>query len=220
MSLSGFIDLLLHDPAATAKTVLRFLHFAGFAIGLGGATLLDLMLLRFAVLRHVSADTAAFAAFASRIIGAGLKLLWLTGLGFLLLYALSDPANLSNPKVHAKLLIVAILTVNGGFIHLVVLPFLRRQTGRRLFEGMGTRQRYAFLASGAVSVVSWYTPAALGVFSQLNHTVPAAAILLAYLGLIALMLAVMAAAARRLAPAARPYSGAASRRESGPPRCR
>lgn len=188
-------DILQSDPAATTRSVLRFLHFVGLAAGLGGATLLDLMLLRFAVLRHVSPDTAAFAVFASKIIGAGLKLLWLTGAGFLFLYALNEPEKLANPKVHAKLAIVAVLTLNGGLIHLIILPFLQRQTGRSLFEGASPWLQVCFLTSGAVSLVSWYTPAALGVFWQLNDTVPARLILLAYLSLVALTLAAMLAAA-------------------------
>ncbi|MFW8635237.1 hypothetical protein [Cribrihabitans pelagius] len=203
-------DLIQSDPAASTRSVLRFLHFVGLAAGLGGATLLDLMLLRFAILRHVSPDTAAFAVFASKVIGAGLKLLWLTGAGFLFLYALTEPEKLANPKVHAKLLIVAVLTLNGGIIHLMILPFLQRQTGRSLFEGTAPWQRGCFLASGAVSVVSWYMPAALGVFWQLNHTVPAETILLAYLALVALALAVMLAAAGGFALAGQ--NGLGSRR--------
>ncbi|MFW8594542.1 hypothetical protein [Cribrihabitans neustonicus] len=210
-------DLLQSNPASSAMSALRFFHFVGLAAGLGGATLLDLMLLRFAVLRQVTPDTAAFAVFASKVIGAGLKLLWLTGAGFLILYALNEPAKLANPKVHAKLLIVAVLTLNGGVIHLVVLPFLQRQTGRSLFEGTTPWLRCCFLASGAVSVVSWYMPVALGVFWQLNNSVPAVTILLAYLSLIAVLLAVMLAAAGSFALVPQSgFSGGADR--PAPPR--
>lgn len=49
MNLTAILSLFLDDPAASTKTGLRFLHFIGLAVGLGGATLLDLMLLRFFV---------------------------------------------------------------------------------------------------------------------------------------------------------------------------
>lgn len=208
MTLSSLPGLFLDDPAETARTGLRFLHFIGLAAGLGGATMLDLLLLRFFVTGPVSAERAAVVEFAARVVDAGLKLLWLTGFGFLLLYALSDPLKLQNPKVHAKLMVVLILTLNGFFIHAVILPHLRRQAGRPLFQGMGRMQRALFAASGAVSAVSWYTPVALGVFSQLNFAVPALLILTCYGLLIAVLTAVMLAVtglvSRRFAEACGP----------------
>ncbi|MBY6055562.1 hypothetical protein [Leisingera daeponensis] len=195
MPLSSLPSLFLDDPAESARTGLRFLHFIGLAAGLGSATLLDLLLLRFFLRGEVTAERVAVFEFASKVVDAGLKLLWLTGFGFLLHYALADPVKLENPKVHAKLLVVAVLTLNGLFIHAVVLPHLRRQTGRPLFQGMGAGQRTLFAASGAVSAVSWYMPVALGAFPQLNFTLPAAQILTGYLLLIAAMTAVTAAVA-------------------------
>ncbi|CUH99619.1 hypothetical protein [Leisingera aquaemixtae] len=212
MPLSSLPSLFLDDPAETARTGLRFLHFIGLAAGLGSATLLDLLLLRFFLQGQVSAERVAIFEFASKVVDAGLKLLWLTGFGFLLHYALTDPVKLENPKVHAKLLVVAVLTLNGVFIHAVVLPHLRRQAGRPLFEGMGHKQRTLFAASGAVSAVSWYLPVALGAFPQLNFTLPATQILTCYLLLIALMTAVAAAVAGLLSKRAGLQAGQAAGR--------
>lgn len=193
MPLSSLPSLFLDDPAETARTGLRFLHFIGLAAGLGSATLLDLLLLRFFLQGQVSAEHVAIFAFAAKVVDAGLKLLWLTGFGFLLLYALFDPVKLENPKIHAKLLVVSMLTLNGLFIHAAILPHLRRQAGRPLFQGMGHGQRTLFAASGAVSAVSWYTPVALGAFPQLNFTVSAVQILTGYVLLTAAMMGVAAA---------------------------
>lgn len=193
MNLSAILSLLLNDPVSSTKTILRFLHFVGLAVGLGGATLLDLMLLRFFVRQRVCAEHVEIFEFSSKVINTGLKLLWLTGFGFLLHYALFDSVKLQNPKVHAKLAVVVILTLNGVFIHMMVLPHLRRQIGRTLFHGTGWLQRSVFFTSGAVSAVSWYTPVVLGVFSQLNFSVPATQILVGYLALVALAAACMAA---------------------------
>lgn len=184
----GFTDVFtqfLQDPNTGYRTGLRFFHFIGLAMGLGGATLLDLMLLRFFVRGRITDDTYGVFAFASRVVDAGLRLLWITGLGFLFLYALTAPELLTNPKVHAKLVIVAILTMNGFFIHQIVLPSVRRQIGSSLFEGMNGTRRAIFVTSGAISAVSWYVPVALGAFPQLNFQVSALALLVGYFCLIA-----------------------------------
>ncbi len=194
------------DPVTTAKTGLRFTHFIGLALGLGGATLLDLMLLRFCLKGRIQTETYSIVAFSSKIIAAGLHILWLSGVGFLLFYALYDVAKLYNPKVHAKIAVVMILMVNGVFIHHVILPTIRSQIGRPLFEGLGLMKRSIFAVSGAISAVSWYVPLALGVFSQFNHSVPAITILSAYLLLILLVGAAIGFALHLLDPGKRQVS--------------
>lgn len=180
-----YMDVFLLDPAATIKNVLRFLHFVGLAMGLGAATLLDLTILRFFFRKPIGQESIEIVEFASRVVDLGLKILWITGFGFLLHYAILEPAKLANPKIYAKLAIVATLTLNGAFIHAVVLPGLRAQKGRFIFSGVTPARRFAFILSGAISVVSWYVPVMLGAFSQLNHAVPAAAILTVYVLLVA-----------------------------------
>ncbi len=172
------------DPVTTLKTGLRFTHFVGLALGLGGATLLDLMMLRFCLRGRIQPETYSIFTFSSKIISIGLHILWLSGLGFLFFYALYDLAKLYNPKVHAKIVVVMILMVNGVFIHNVILPTIRNQIGKPLFEGLSLTKQNIFMISGAVSAVSWYVPLALGVFSQFNNSVPAVTILSAYLLLI------------------------------------
>ncbi|MEM7709264.1 MAG: hypothetical protein AAF264_00600 [Pseudomonadota bacterium] len=172
--------LFMHDPGTTAMTGLRFVHFIGLAIGLGGATMLDLMLLRFFVRQRIASETLSIFEFSSRIVGCGLWILWFTGLGFLTIYALDDASKLTNPKVHAKLVIVLLLTMNGLFIHRRILPVLKDRVGQCLFTGMAPRQRVVLTVSGSISAVSWYVPVALGAFSQLNDLVPASAILAIY----------------------------------------
>ena len=186
MTIDTLSQLFLTDPAGTVKTGLRFVHFIGLALGLGGATLLDLMLLRFFLRSRIGEETFDVFRFSSRTIEIGLLVLWLSGLGFLLFYALHDPGKLTNPKVHAKFVIVSLLTLNGIFIHRHILPAIQAQIGKTLFEGLGPAERRIFVLSGAVSVVSWYLPVVLGVFSQLNYAVPAVGILSVYLLLIAI----------------------------------
>ncbi len=184
MDVSQLLALFVSDPQVTIHTGMRFFHFIGLALGLGGAILLDLMMLRFFLRGRIIEETYGIFDFASKIVSMGLLLLWISGVGFLFFYALTKPELLMNPKVHAKLVIVTILTVNGYFIHSVILPGIKTQIGKSLFAGIGPVKRSIFVTSGAISAVSWIFPVALGAFPQLNFAVPALVILSAYLLLI------------------------------------
>lgn len=190
MGLVYLINTLSLDPVAALKTGLRIAHFVGLALGLGAATVLDLMILKFFLKGKVSKEQWAVFHFGSRIVNAGLVMLWITGLGFLLHYALFDPIKLGNDKVWAKMTIVLILTINGAFIHSVILPKVKAQIGRTLLDGMSVRQRSVLLVSGAISATSWYVPLMLGALPQLNFVVPMVTILLAYAVLLAAAIAV------------------------------
>jgi hypothetical protein len=108
-------------------------------------------------------------------------MLWLSGIGFLLLYQAAEPEKVLNPKIWAKMIIVAILTINGIAIHRLVLPFLRQQVGKYLLADVEPHKRAALIGCGVVSVVSWVMPVVLGAAPQLNFAVPCAAILAAYI---------------------------------------
>ncbi len=169
-----------------AMTGLRIIHIMGLVLGLGAATLLDLLLVRYVRAGEITRERYKTVAFISHIVTAGLVILWITGLGFLAHYWASTPEKLGNPKIYAKMSIVLILTLNGIFIHRVVLPYMKRRIGGCLFDGMSKVRRTLFLTSGAVSVTSWYVPMLLGKIPQVNFVVPATTILLAYGILVAL----------------------------------
>ncbi len=180
MEPSFFPQVFSADPHELAMTGLRLVHFVGLAVGLGSATLLDFIILRFLIQRRISREGRDIVYFGSRFINVGLAMLWLSGAGFLASYAITDPALLMNPKIWAKLAIVAVLTANGIVIHRLVLPVIGAQVTRPLFHGLTRRQRTVMLASGAISVISWYVPVLLGAAPQLNFVVPAVVILAAY----------------------------------------
>ena len=170
----------------SSQTVLLALHLIGLAFGIGASTILDLRTLRLLYGRPVSEQDLAFAEVLSTFVRIGLLLLLISGLGLLLRLWLSDPALLANPKLHAKLTIVGMLTLNGFLIETIALPLLRRQCGRPLFEGVCYRTQVAVLAMGVVSATSWYLPFLLGIARELNFGPSALTILSAYLALICL----------------------------------
>lgn len=171
------------------RGVIRIFHFIGLSMGLGAATLLDLMIIRFFLGREMTQQTWEMFVFFSDLVGVGLKLLWVTGLGFLLFYWLNDPVKLENEKIWAKIVIVGILTLNGWFIHRTVLPFMYRQIGRTMLDGVPFRKKVLFVTTGMISFVSWYGPLIIANLPHLNFQVPMLQILIVYGVVLAAVLA-------------------------------
>ncbi len=184
MGFTLLLQALRQDPEVTLKSGLRIVHFMGLALGLGAATVLDLLVLRFLITGKITQDHWKVFHFGSQVVNWGLITLWVTGFGFLAYYGVFDPEKLGNEKVWAKMTIVLILTINGIFIHSVILPRIKKQIGRPLMDGMSSSQRSVFIVSGAISAVSWYVPMMLGALPQLNFAVPMTTILLAYAALL------------------------------------
>ena len=188
------------DVLLVFKTGLRVTHFVALVVGLGAATLLDLIILRFLATKKVTRDHYHTVEFASRIVAVGLALLWASGVGFLVYYGMFDPEKLGNQKIWAKITIVGILTLNGVFIHRSVLPIIQRNVGRFLFEGLTQKQRGLLLATGVVSATSWYVPLLLGSIPQLNFVVPAWIIFAVYATLLSVGIVMTQGIARFIIP--------------------
>src|SRR5712671_1196280 len=181
---------ILSIPALVKSGLLAF-HLSGLVLGLGAATMLDLIIVRFVGSRTVTPEYWSVISLLSKAVTGGLVLLWISGTGLLTHYAFFSPTLLTNPKIWAKITIVGVLTLNGVFIHRVVLRLVRRQVGGPLFAGLTFFQRSCLLASGAVSGLSWWIPFGLGAFPQLNFAVGAETILLIY-GLLLILAFVLA----------------------------
>ncbi|BBE72551.1 hypothetical protein OHA_1_02147 [Pleomorphomonas sp. SM30] len=173
LALPGFLGL----PPLKLRTILIALHLVGFAIGLGGVTMLDFWILRWMRGWPVTADIVRTFQFVSKAIGVALAVLWASGIGFVALYQVAMPDLLVNPKLWAKTVIVVVLTANGIFVHRHVLPVLISDIGGPLFQDYPPRRRSMLFAAGALSGVSWYAAFALGTFRELNGAVPAARLL-------------------------------------------
>lgn len=191
MDFLGIVWPLSEIAATYCRTALRLVHFGGLALGVGGAVYIDLLVRRYRR-KGLTQDAFDIVASASQLVALGLALLWISGIGFLLLYQFSEPGKLANPKIYAKMTVVAVLSANGIVVHRVVIPFLRRRIGKPLMAGVSARIRTLLSACAAVSIVSWTLPVVLGAAPQLNFVVPYAAILAVYALLVLIVFAAIA----------------------------
>ena len=143
-------------------------HVLCVAIGLGGATITDVLFFKF--LRDLKISN-----FESRVMNLLSAVIW-TALGGIvftgLLILLGNPEYyLASSKFLAKMSIVGVLIVNGVVLNVFISPKITK-----IFSGKGqgsveikSFRKWAF-ACGAVSMVSWYSAFLLGSLQGLNLT--------------------------------------------------
>jgi hypothetical protein len=183
--------------------IAKLAHLVGLVMGLGGAMLADYTTLTRGVLRPVSVYTIHQMHFLSRIVAVGLGLLWISGIAIIWLNTQANPDYVTNQKLWAKVIVVAVLTLNGFYIHKTILPSLQKSLGRRLFDGVAHREVAFMTLCGSFSFVSWTVPLVLAKATTLNYVTPvqniltvyAALLLLVWFGMFALMSSIVRAQA-------------------------
>lgn len=157
LTTSGIITLF-----AEYKLFLVILHLLGFALGLGGATVTDLFFFKFLRDFKISSWESKVLHEVSHLIWVGLAILIVSGVA---LWLPEMAALNAASKFIAKVLVVGIVTINGIFLNLYISPkMIHISFGEEHVEYPGqlhTLRRMAF-ASGAISIVSWYTAFILG----------------------------------------------------------
>jgi hypothetical protein len=113
-----------------------------------------------------------------RTVSRALIALWATGIAIVTLDAtIKGWGYFANPKLQSKIAIVTLLTINGFVLHKFVLPLLQK-AGSLL--KLSFSQRMLAIFTGAVSGVSWFYAAMLGVGRPLNFKYSLVEILAAY----------------------------------------
>lgn len=156
------------------RVALILLHLLAFAVALYLVMREDLRLL--------TADRLAPTELEETAHGVGLALsgLFVTGLAVIWVDTGFDAAEiLARPKLTAKLLVVAVLTLNGLALHFLLFPRLRQLPAARptLLARIAT-------AMGAISTVSWLYAAFLGVAGSLTGRLGLGGFLTLYAGLL------------------------------------
>ncbi|MFT6917166.1 MAG: hypothetical protein ACJAWL_003523 [Motiliproteus sp.] len=162
------------------KSLLTFFHLAGLAVGVGGAWMLDVFIIKNMNIT-LSKDKYYIFEFISKFVFIGLVVLWFSGLAFIAYYYVYTPELLLNEKTWGKVFIVVVLSFNGLFIHKIMLKRIKESIGSSLLNHLGDREIRLMSMVGAVSVVSWLFPLILGVSETLNFKISAIYIIYYYL---------------------------------------
>lgn len=148
--------------------LLRVFHLIGLAFGVGGSVVADSLMGKAVLTNKIDDRQLGMMQHVGSIVTTGLIISVLSGIGFLTVYALTSPELLLNPKLWAKLTVVAILSINGIVLHKVILPFLASRLGQPLFTKQVVKQAHLTMSVGAISFVSWYTALILGSWAAFN----------------------------------------------------
>jgi hypothetical protein len=143
-----------------------YLHLIACCVALGSVFMSDLHLVR-GLLRSEGGTVAAdHLSGLHHSLARALLALWITGFAVVGLDVWSNGANvLANPKLQAKFAVVLLLTVNGLALERFVLPALKK-AGALMNLTFSNRLLAVFI--GAVSGVSWFYAALLGIGRPLN----------------------------------------------------
>lgn len=128
----------------------------------------------------ISKTEMGFLQGGSAMVWLGLAILIISGA---LLFSLNADRYLNSDKFLAKMTIVGVILLNGVFLHVSLIPRLRRHVeGHLPSSDEFMRKRPYLFTSGAVSLVSWLSALTLGAL----HKVP-----WSYLEIIGVYLAVI-----------------------------
>ena len=156
--------------AVNLKSLIIFVHLSGLAFGVGGAWMLDIYVLRKMYKSAVTRENIQIITFVSKLVMIGLAMLWISGLAFLLFYSFMQPELLLNHKIWAKLCIVIVLSVNGYYLHKVVIPLIVENHGKILIRALNLRQINCLTLIGCISFISWPLVMFLGTFKSINFS--------------------------------------------------
>ncbi len=142
------------------KTIYTIIHVFGAILGAGGAFVSDGMFFDTIKDGRVTKRELDFMKLGGRFVWTGLFVLLISGI-FLVS---TDPARyLVSDKFIAKVVIVAVIVLNGIIFHTIHIPHIRNHLGIKLKESETFLKKSSFImASGALSLVSWVVTVILG----------------------------------------------------------
>jgi len=162
-----------------------YVHLVSCCVAIGLVLTSDVAMVRDLLKRKAFTehDTAHMESLQRSVVGA-LIALWVTGIAVIGIDYLDKGMDyFMNPKLHAKVIIVVLLSYNGILLHRLVLPALQK-AGSLLNLGFSARMLALFC--GSLSAVSWMYAAMLGVGRPLAWKYSLSELLMAYPVLIAL----------------------------------
>ncbi|MEY2445582.1 MAG: hypothetical protein QOE00_2162 [Ilumatobacteraceae bacterium] len=138
-----------------AHTVALIFHLIGLVFGVGGATVTDLIFVTGVRKRHVGHTLQVVMEAASKVVVAGYGVLVVSGV------VLITTGTHATPRFWAKMVVVAVIGINGAVAHRVTFPKLSG-----LMHTNSTGISIGFLhqlsVTAAVSATSWYAALIIG----------------------------------------------------------
>lgn len=159
-------------------TFLVFLHITGTALGVGGASVSDMLFFRALKNRRLSEEGLGMLKTVSLVVWTGLSLLLISGFAFFVVYRLGIPTRLGlafEPRFWTKMTAVFVLFVNGLVMHWKSMPHLEkiaREKGDNLSSPTFRDHATLFFTTGAISITSWYGVLLLGIWRKLDLSFP------------------------------------------------
>jgi hypothetical protein len=148
------------------KTLIVYIHLIATCAAIGTIVITDLRLAAKAMGYRVVIPPPE--RFETLIVSAALAVLYLTGAAIVYLGLQANPDYLANQKVQAKLVLVALLTVNAAVLHRMVFPILVRS---RPVSGWNRVEWTTVALSVSFSNSVWFFCAFLGIARVWNGTV-------------------------------------------------
>lgn len=150
----------------TINLLLLIAHVIGVALGAGGATMSDILFLTSVADRQIDRSELKLLKIASKVVVAGLVLLTITGIGFLL------TGSLTSPRFWAKMTIVTVAAVNGYAMHRYAFPLFEQWARDRmhLLSAEIIPHIPPLVTAGTISALSWYSALILGMWRTLPLT--------------------------------------------------
>lgn len=159
------------------KMLVLFAHLLGTCLALGMIALTDARLVAKVLGYRVVIPPPS--RFETRAIVVALLMLVISGAGLVAFGLAENPDYLGNPKLQAKLLLVALLCANAFVLHYAVFPSLERATPVSRWSG-GQLSRVSL--SVGLSNGLWLYCAFLGIARPWNFTKPIGEVLLIAMG--------------------------------------
>lgn len=141
------------------KGLFVFFHALAAAVGVGATTVTDVLFFKFLKDYKISKREKGIMDTMSNIIWIALGLLIITGIGLYLPRSL-DLAESS--KFLVKVVVVAIVILNGFVLNFVVSPKITKITFKKETPRNISRLRKIAFMTGAISISSWYIVFLLG----------------------------------------------------------
>lgn len=185
LSLSIFLLTIFATPIPVAVLLGEYerfftvLHLAGVAIGVGSATVTDVLFFRFLRDYRISAEESGIMQTLSQVIWFALFVLVLSGAA---LFVPSSERLIASGKFLTKMITILVLVVNGFLLNIIIAPKLAQISFSNENPPNLDRLRKLSFACGAISITTWYFAFILGALRGM--TFPFVPLIATYIGIV------------------------------------